>query len=305
MLSVDNYVHGGTQGFNRYSYALNNPLRYSDPNGEEPILMIAAAVVGGVLNTIDHLPQIAKNPWSAIGYFGAGALGGAAAVISPAAGFAITASLNITTDVVSGNVPKLNTWQDQAIYAGTNILSGLNAVGAPALAEQGLKLLAKSGVSWAATYGRTVTTEVVGFSDDMVEELLELGVDVTKGNVTKGAIQFVSTATSSVSSASNGSFIYRAVSKAELDDIAEFGFRTHQGGYETSKLFAPTFQEAAQFGKGNFRFDGIPNYIMKVRVPSNVLDDSYKFTADGMNAISIQADKLQLLRGTLINFSPW
>lgn len=36
MLSPDNYVHGslGTQGFNRYSYAGNNPLKYSDPSGE-------------------------------------------------------------------------------------------------------------------------------------------------------------------------------------------------------------------------------------------------------------------------------
>lgn len=36
MLSPDNYVHGslGTQGFNRYSYAGNNPLKYTDPSGE-------------------------------------------------------------------------------------------------------------------------------------------------------------------------------------------------------------------------------------------------------------------------------
>ena len=34
MLSVDNYVQGGTQGYNRYSYALNNPLKYTDPSGE-------------------------------------------------------------------------------------------------------------------------------------------------------------------------------------------------------------------------------------------------------------------------------
>ncbi len=36
MLSADNYVQGalGTQGYNRYSYAGNNPMKYTDPDGE-------------------------------------------------------------------------------------------------------------------------------------------------------------------------------------------------------------------------------------------------------------------------------
>jgi len=35
-LSPDNYVQtpGFTQGFNRYGYCLNNPLRHTDPSGE-------------------------------------------------------------------------------------------------------------------------------------------------------------------------------------------------------------------------------------------------------------------------------
>ena len=40
MLSLDNFVQaaGSTQGFNRYSYGLNNPLKYVDPDGELYIL---------------------------------------------------------------------------------------------------------------------------------------------------------------------------------------------------------------------------------------------------------------------------
>jgi RHS repeat-associated protein len=34
MLSTDNYVQGGSQGFNRYSYVHNNPMKYTDPSGE-------------------------------------------------------------------------------------------------------------------------------------------------------------------------------------------------------------------------------------------------------------------------------
>jgi RHS repeat-associated protein len=101
------------------------------------------------------------------------------------------------------------------------------------------------------------------------------------------------------------STIYRAVSKAELDDIAKNGFRNKEGAYETGKLFAPTLEEAAQFGKNNFMFDGIPNTIVKVRVPNNILENAYKFGADGMNAISIPANQLNLLKGSPLKFSPW
>jgi ribosomal protein L18 len=97
---------------------------------------------------------------------------------------------------------------------------------------------------------------------------------------------------------------YRAVSKAELDDIAAYGLRNKAGAYETGKLFAPTAKEAAQFGKNNFMFDGLPNTIIKVRVPNSVMKSAYRFGADGMNAISIPAEYLQLLRATPLKYTP-
>jgi RHS repeat-associated protein len=41
MLSVDEYLHddAGSQGYNGYTYALNNPLKYSDPDGEIPFFI--------------------------------------------------------------------------------------------------------------------------------------------------------------------------------------------------------------------------------------------------------------------------
>ncbi len=50
MLAPDNFVQlpDFTQSFNRYAYALNNPLVYTDPDGENPIL-IAAIIVGAYL----------------------------------------------------------------------------------------------------------------------------------------------------------------------------------------------------------------------------------------------------------------
>jgi len=49
MFSPDPYIIGtdNTQGYNRYSYALNNPLNYTDPSGENP-LIIAMAIGAGI-----------------------------------------------------------------------------------------------------------------------------------------------------------------------------------------------------------------------------------------------------------------
>ncbi|NCS36398.1 MAG: RHS repeat-associated core domain-containing protein [Microcystis aeruginosa G11-01] len=101
--------------------------------------------------------------------------------------------------------------------------------------------------------------------------------------------------------------IFRAVSNAELDDIANFGFRPNPNGrgYETGKLFAPTIEEAAQFGKNNYRFDSIPNTIVKVEVPNRVLKEALTFTADRMTAISIPTNQLNSLKGKALNYNPY
>lgn len=52
-LSPDPYVQSecGPQGFNRYSYCLNNPLCYVDEDGEFPFLL-AGALIGGAVNLV-------------------------------------------------------------------------------------------------------------------------------------------------------------------------------------------------------------------------------------------------------------
>ncbi len=75
MLSPDNFVQnaGFTQNFNRYAYVYNNPLKYTDPDGEWVHLAIGAAI-GGTFNWIANGAQFNTK---GLGYFGVGALAGA------------------------------------------------------------------------------------------------------------------------------------------------------------------------------------------------------------------------------------
>ena len=96
-LSVDNYVQDPsyTQNFNRYSYCLNNPLKYTDPDGEEFITsaiiiggVILGAYTGGTLANGGNFNPVLwnwKNPATIIGIIGGGITGG----LSSWAGIAI------------------------------------------------------------------------------------------------------------------------------------------------------------------------------------------------------------------------
>jgi RHS repeat-associated protein len=53
MLSPDNYTHESSQGYNRYSYAMNNPLKYTDPSGQDPLL-IGGMLIGAGISVITN-----------------------------------------------------------------------------------------------------------------------------------------------------------------------------------------------------------------------------------------------------------
>jgi len=79
-LSLDPYVADNTysQDFNRYTYARNNPLIYTDPNGEVwwviPVIAAAAFAIG---NTVAHaIRGDINNFWDGFKYFGQGAITG-------------------------------------------------------------------------------------------------------------------------------------------------------------------------------------------------------------------------------------
>ena len=76
--SPDNFVQmpDFSQSFNRYSYCLNNPLKYVDPDGEIA-WWVVAAIAGGAFNVAANIDNI-NNTGDFFGYFGVGALAGVA-----------------------------------------------------------------------------------------------------------------------------------------------------------------------------------------------------------------------------------
>jgi RHS repeat-associated protein len=136
------------------------------------------------------------------------------------------------------------------------------------------------------------------FDNNVANPLMALGPIGAIGKVPRAAATAATAAEETVT-------LYRAVSKAELTDIAANGLRVVEGGYETVKLFATNLADAAKFGENNYKLDGVANFVMKVDVPKSVMDGAHAFTADGMKAVSIAADQLGTLKATLINYSPW
>lgn len=111
MLSPDNATNElwGTQGYNKYSYANNNPLKYIDPTGDDPI--IVALIIGFVMGAYTggvaaNAGQMNPFKWDfqngkTWGYMiGGGIIGG----LSGAMGASITSSINAAGGIMANTV---------------------------------------------------------------------------------------------------------------------------------------------------------------------------------------------------------
>ena len=116
-----------TQNYNRYSYCLNNPVMYSDPDGEW-VHIVIGAVIGGVTNLISNWGNC-EGFWQYAAAFGAGAASGAVSAALPGWGSLIGGAITGATNSVIAQTGNNFTSTDSFNWSqfGTSCLAGAAA----------------------------------------------------------------------------------------------------------------------------------------------------------------------------------
>jgi len=147
-------------------------------------------------------------------------------------------------------------------------------------------------------------SDTYGVETSNAEATLNLASVIPIGRMAGAGSKLLSTGLS-IAAKGESITLFRAVSQAEIDDIALNGIR-NVSGYETGKLFTASAQEAANYGKLFYNsFGKEPFSIIKTSIPLKYTPMLYRGEMDLMNAISVPTSLLnQLSKPKILNYIP-
>ena len=173
-LSPDPFVQSPefSQNFNRYSYCLNNPLKYNDPDGE--LVWLLPALIGGVINVATNWEQI-DNFGHGLSMFATGAFAGVAATFCPQSIPYISGALGGANSILNqgftqgwNNIDFSRTFDDALFGVATSVIGGqlsskiaphlngvLSQISSPVLQQMALQGATGSAVGFTINAGMT------------------------------------------------------------------------------------------------------------------------------------------------------
>lgn len=157
MLSPDNYVQqpDNTQSYNRYSYCINNPLKYTDPTGEIfgiDDAFVSAMVIGAIISSATYtVNAILDHNWTVGGFVKSAVVG----AVSGAASFGIGSYFQSGAGALLSKGEQImgSAFLHAAASFGTGVIGGSNPMSS--MLSGGLGDLAGAGLG---TFGNDYVT---------------------------------------------------------------------------------------------------------------------------------------------------
>ncbi|MCZ2290048.1 MAG: hypothetical protein LC138_14540, partial [Anaerolineales bacterium] len=205
-VSADTVIPGGTQGYDRFAYVYNNPLRYNDPTGHCPWCLltgIAGAVALTAVVYASH-PNLTTTDYArtAILGFGAGfligtgvgagaGLGVAATAMAVGAGTGALASAGAYA-VTSGDSFNMEEMGANALIGGvTGAASALTgpAVVSANVAKSGASMLLRAGINALGTEASQIIHDE--YYDEDHDPKYPIGEELAGGAMAGGVASYI------------------------------------------------------------------------------------------------------------------
>ena len=232
--------HHATQSWNRYSYVLNSPLTNFDPSGFAPVDTAPDIVVTGYRGTYEQV-------------------GGIPIANGCAGNAACQSGLN-----GSGNT----TAQGEAERRRGEVCVAMSLYGACAVVDRQTADAIDNAKGALAVAAVAAASEVV----PVAKGIKYTGIGAKRlANAIRGALTAKRTQRAA-SGADNSVDGFRAVSRAEAEDVAQHGFRPKTGKSMDDKWFFESRESAEQFRR---KFTDLEE-ILSAKVPREVYERSYK-----------------------------